>query len=222
MNKPLVSCVMPTWNRRAFIPAALDCFMRQTYDNRELVILDDGTEPVQDLLPAKDTRVRYFFENRRRITGDKRNRVNSLAKGSIICHWDDDDWSADNRLEFQVDLLLKSGKPVTGFSDLLFWDEKERLAKRFVSSMKGYACGTTLCYKKDFWVIHQFRPRHESSDNDFVYPILNQIAASKDTRYMVARIHNCHHTSEKTGVQDKVAVNLIPAEFWENDKRRLS
>lgn len=220
MSKPLVSCVMPTWNRRAFVPAAIDCFLRQTYENRELVILDDGTEPLEDLIP-RDPRIRYFFENKRRITGDKRNRANKLAQGSVICHWDDDDWSADGRVEFQVALLTKSGMPVTGFSNLLFWDLTQKKARRFVSALKNYACGTTLCYKKDFWVIHQFRPQHSASDNDFVYPVMNQIASSKETRYMVARIHDCHHTSTKTGVRENVPLSAIPEGFWENEKRRL-
>jgi len=212
---------MPTWNRRSFIPAAVDCFLRQTYEPRELVILDDGEEQIEDLIPA-DPRIRYYFEDRRRITGDKRNRVNELAQGSIICHLDDDDWSAADRISFQVALMQKTGKPVTGFSDLLFWDMAAKCAKRFRSSTAGYVCGTTLCYTKEFWTMRKFRPRHDASDNDFVYPILKQIAASKDARHMVARIHRCHHTSPKTGVREKVDKAIIPAEFWANDKLRLS
>lgn len=221
MTSSLVSCVMPTWNRRSFIPAAIDCFLRQTYEPRELVILDDGEEPIEDLIP-KDERIRYFFEDRRRITGDKRNRVNELALGEIICHWDDDDWSAADRIAFQVGMLQKTGKPVTGFSDLLFWDLAENCAKRFRSSVAGYVCGTTFCYTKEFWQMRKFRPRHSSSDNDYVYPILARVAASKDARHMVARIHRCHHTSPKSGVREKVDKALIPAEFWLNDKLRLS
>ena len=220
MNSPLVSCVMPTWNRRAFIPAAIDCFMKQTYENRELVILDDGEEPIEDLIP-KDSRIRYVFENRRRVTGDKRNRVCALAKGPIICHWDDDDWSAADRIADQVERLQKTKKNVTGYGTLLFWDEKERKAKRFRSATKHYVCGTTLCYLKEFWGIHHFRLRQEASDNDFVYPIAAHIAASNDCKHMVARIHNHHHTSRKSGIREVVPREMIPAEFWENERLRL-
>jgi len=210
---------MPTWNRRNFIPAAIDCFLKQTYENRELVILDDGEEPIEDLIP-KDERIRYKFEDRRHSTGAKRNRVVEMSQGDIICHWDDDDWSAADRITFQVDLLKKSSKPVTGFSHLLFWDCTEQQAKRFRAAIDGYVCGTTLCYTKEFWQAHRFRDKQQSSDNDFVYPMLNRIASSKDANHMVARIHRSHHTSPKSGIRETVSRDIIPAEFWDNEKLR--
>lgn len=220
VSHPLVSCVMPTWNRRAFIPAAIDCFLKQTYENRELVIVDDGNEEIRDLIP-EDPRIRYFFENKRRITGDKRNKVNELAAGEIICHWDDDDWSAASRIEDQVARMKKSKKPVTGYAVLLFWDVVERQAKRYVSAISGYVCGTTLCYQKEFWKVRHFRSKHSESDNDFVYPILKNIAAGTDGRHMVARIHGCHHTSPKGGIKNTVPRDQLPAEFWKNEELRL-
>lgn len=218
---PLVSCVMPTWNRRAFIPAAIDCFLKQTYEPRELVILDDGEEQIEDLFP-KDSRIHYVFENHRRITGDKRNRVCELARGEIICHWDDDDWSAADRIRFQVNLLKYSGKSITGFSSLLFWDMKSQQAKRYKSAITGYVCGTTLCYTKEFFNVRKFRSKQSASDNDFVYPILKQIEASGDASHMVARIHDCHHTSSKAGIQEIIHREKLPPEFWENEKLRLT
>ncbi len=52
---PLVSCVMATGNRTRFIPQALRCFLRQTYPNRELLVIDDGEPSVEHFcrdLPA--------------------------------------------------------------------------------------------------------------------------------------------------------------------------
>jgi glycosyltransferase involved in cell wall biosynthesis len=219
--QPLVSCVMPTWNRRAFIPCAIDCWLKQTYEPRELVILDDGTEQIEDLIPD-DERILYAFDRKHRTTGDKRNKVNGLAKGEIICNFDDDDYSAPGRIQFQVDLLRSSKKPMTGFGTLLFWDLKEKIAKKFTAAIKGYVCGTTLCYTKEFWQMHQFKPIQQCSDNNLVYPNLNSIAASNETRYMVARIHNCHHTSPKNGIRQVVPNESLPADFWENDKLRQS
>jgi len=58
-SEPLVTCIMPTHNRRSFVPQAIRCFLRQDYANLELLVLDDGTEPVGDLVPCND-RVRYL------------------------------------------------------------------------------------------------------------------------------------------------------------------
>ena len=56
--KCVVSCIMPTADRRRFVPRAIAQFLQQDYANRELIVLDDGAEPVEDLVPD-DPRVRY-------------------------------------------------------------------------------------------------------------------------------------------------------------------
>ncbi|MCU1245662.1 MAG: glycosyl transferase family 2, partial [Acidobacteria bacterium] len=55
---PLVSCIMPTFERRAFIPQAMHCFLSQDYPNLELIVVDDGNDPIADLLPS-DPRIVY-------------------------------------------------------------------------------------------------------------------------------------------------------------------
>jgi len=45
---PKISCIMPTYNRREFIPQALKYFERQDYPNKELIIVDDGTDTIAD------------------------------------------------------------------------------------------------------------------------------------------------------------------------------
>ena len=54
--QPPVSCLMPTYNRRPFAARAIDAFLAQDYPERELVILDDGEDPIADLVPADDAR----------------------------------------------------------------------------------------------------------------------------------------------------------------------
>lgn len=51
MKNPLVSCIMPTADRQKYIPFAVDYFLSQDYQNAELVIIDDGLEPILPLLP---------------------------------------------------------------------------------------------------------------------------------------------------------------------------
>ncbi len=221
MVEPLISCVMPTYNRREFIPAAIDCWQKQTYENRELVIMDDGTDSVRDIV-SDGERIRYYHVGEKVGTlGQKRNRANLFAHGEIICHWDDDDWSAPNRISDQVARLQASGKPVTGYSSLLFWDAASKQAKRYQAEVPGYVCGTTLMYLRSLWQRHQFEDKQKASDNSFVWPILKQVAASNDCSHMVARIHG-DHTSAKDNIREVVPVDLIPTAFWENEKLRLA
>jgi glycosyltransferase involved in cell wall biosynthesis len=49
---------MPTANRRRFVPEAIRLFLAQDYEEKELVVLDDGEDAIADLIPD-DPRIRY-------------------------------------------------------------------------------------------------------------------------------------------------------------------
>ncbi len=201
--------------------AALDCWLRQDWPNKELVVVDDIDSPSFPGGLMMD-RVDYRSIRREGMTlGAKRNIACSFARGEIVCHFDDDDWSAPDRVRFQVDLLKRSGKPVTGFMNLYFWDTLKSQAKLYRSTVSGYVCGTSLMFLRSFWEGYRFRNKQQASDNDFVYPILKLIAASGDPTHMVARIHGAH-TSNKCNISQVVPKEFIPAGFWENEKLRLA
>jgi hypothetical protein len=105
---PLVSCIMPTFNRRRFLRLALKAFNSQDYPARELIVIDDGTDPVGDLV-EEARMARYVRLSARASIGEKRNRACAEARGSIIAHWDDDDWYAPGRLSSQIVPLLAGG-----------------------------------------------------------------------------------------------------------------
>jgi hypothetical protein len=51
-SQPLVSCIMPTYNRWAFVPQAIVYFLRQDYPKKGPIVMDDGTEPIQALVTS--------------------------------------------------------------------------------------------------------------------------------------------------------------------------
>src|SRR5690349_3155219 len=110
---PLVSCIMPTANRRRFVPGAIAQFLAQDYEAAELVIIDDGTDPVADLIPSHPA-LRYLRTRRHRTLGTKRNAACEAARGDVILHWDDDDWYAPHRIRTQVEALFASDADLCG------------------------------------------------------------------------------------------------------------
>ena len=155
---PLVSCVMPTYNRRQFLPLAISYFQRQDYPNRELIILDDGDDRVGDLIPA-DPRIRYVELERRMVLGAKRNLACQLANGEFIAHWDDDDWIAPHRLTYQVSSLLQSGADLCSTSRQLYFEPSAPAAwlYEYPASLRRWLAGNVLCYRKSMWVRNPFR-----------------------------------------------------------------
>jgi hypothetical protein len=65
---PWVSCIMPTANRRRFVARSLACFFEQDYPNCELVVVDEGADRVEDLMPS-NARIRYVALDRRMSIG---------------------------------------------------------------------------------------------------------------------------------------------------------
>jgi glycosyltransferase involved in cell wall biosynthesis len=108
---PFVSICTPTFNRRPFIPTLLQCFLNQDYphDRMEWIIVDDGTDSIQDLIDAsKISQIRYFRQEKKMPLGEKRNFMHSKAKGTIIVYMDDDDYYPPERVSHAVDTLTNN------------------------------------------------------------------------------------------------------------------
>jgi|GEM_PF-912485 len=200
MISPLVSCIMPTRNRRRFVPLAVRCFLRQAYGPRELIVVDDGDDPVADLLP-RDERIRYVRLDRRHTVGAKRNVACRLAQGDIIVHWDDDDWMADWRLTYQVGQLLEKNADLCGLDRLLFLDARQGEAWQYVypRSGKPWLAGGTLCYRRELWQRNHFPDLDVGEDNHFVWSgAARRLLALPDNTFYVATIHDGNTSPKRT------------------------
>jgi glycosyltransferase involved in cell wall biosynthesis len=166
---PLVSCIMPTRDRRKFVLRAIEYFFRQDYPAKELVIVDDGADPVADLIPT-DASITYRRLDRPMTLGAKRNFSCTLARGSVIVHWDDDDWNAPHRLHTQVMNLLSTGADVCGARALYFYDPSIRQAWRYSypQGLRPLVAGTSLCYTREAWVKTPFPAVAIGEDTRFV------------------------------------------------------
>ncbi|NDE10957.1 MAG: glycosyltransferase family 2 protein [Chitinophagia bacterium] len=100
-----VSALCPTFGRETHGPRLYDVFNAQTYENRELLILDDSETPSRFFLSLNDIRVRYYHVAARYSLGAKRNWLAENAKGQILAHFDDDDYYAPNYLTTMVSNL---------------------------------------------------------------------------------------------------------------------
>lgn len=119
---PKVSILTPTYNRRKFFKLAISNFLRQDYpkDKLEWVILDDGKQPIKDLLP-KDKRIRYvkIKTNKRLTIGKKRNLCVKYATSDYFVCMDDDDYYFDYSVTARIKTLLSNpGKELIGCSKL--------------------------------------------------------------------------------------------------------
>jgi len=200
---PLVSCIMPTADRIDFAIWAVQRFLRQDYPARELVIIDDGQEPVADRLPS-DPRIRVLRRAPRLSVGAKRNLGAEHARGEILCHWDDDDWSADDWISRQVKAL--GNNACTGLRELYFYDPRDARAwlYRYEDDGRPWVAGGTLCYRKSLWQQHRFPETDVGEDTLFVWGLdHDRVVAHQGRDGFVASIH-AGNTSPK----------LTETRFW--------
>lgn len=186
----LVSCIMPTADRRPFVPEAIACFLGQDYAPRELLILDDGADAVGDLVPA-DARIRYLRIDAGLTLGAKRNRACAEARGEVIVHWDDDDWYPPDRLSRQV-AALRDGIDVCGSSRVYYRDAAGGRAWEYVYSAPGrpWVGGNTLAYRRTAWERTPFPAVRVAEDCSFVWSHAPaRIADLADPGLCIAAIH---------------------------------
>ena len=107
MNTPLVSVVIPTFNQSAMLVEAVESVLAQTYENTEVIVVDDGStdDTAARMAPYTESgRVRYLVQRNRRQAA-ARNAGIRASQGELIAFLDHDDLWAPKKLERQVPLF---------------------------------------------------------------------------------------------------------------------
>jgi glycosyltransferase involved in cell wall biosynthesis len=130
---PTISCLTITLNRLVLLKEAVRCYCRQTYPNRELIIVTDGTpqyrQAIDDYirwLGRADIYPVYMAESGQPL-GVLRNIALDVAKGTIVCQWDDDDLNHPERLERQFECMNSVGAEACCFTDQLQFFYRQRV-----------------------------------------------------------------------------------------------
>lgn len=226
-DKPLVSCVMPTANRPEMLQRAISLFQSQDYENRELVILDTSEALPSTVWGMSHTRAQWIYQMAAAgpALGELRNRVNSLARGSLIMHWDDDDWYRADRISLQVDAL--GDEDICGLSRHLFYkpETDETWLYTYPEFQRPWLAGGTCLYRRELWERFPFPDVQVGSDTQWMWgwpecdyaqtnwPPAVRMNAIFDYGWYVATIHE-NNTSKKV---------IQPAEWkpWQGDIHAL-
>ena len=112
---PLISVILPTYNRRDLLLRAIESVLKQTHADLELIVVDDAsTDGTQTaVLDLKDERIRYVRQPENAGACAARNRGIDMARGEYIAFQDSDDVFHEEKLEKQLACLTESGADVT-------------------------------------------------------------------------------------------------------------
>lgn len=113
LEKPLVSVVIPTYGRPAFLTRCIESVLKQTYQNIEIIVVDDN-DPDTEVRMATEAVMRkyrenphitYLKHNRNKNGSAARNTGWKQSKGKYITFLDDDDEIVDTKIERQIECL---------------------------------------------------------------------------------------------------------------------
>jgi glycosyltransferase involved in cell wall biosynthesis len=110
--KPLVSVVIPAYNRAGIIGETIENVFEQTYSNIELIVVDDGsTDDTVQILKSYGDRIRWAVQQNAGPAA-ARNRGIAMAKGEIVAFQDSDDAWDPSKIERQVSLMQRAGTSI--------------------------------------------------------------------------------------------------------------
>lgn len=113
---PRVSVIIPSYNREATLERSVASVLRQTYEDFELIVVDDCSEDrtLEVLSQICDSRMKVITHERNRGTSAARNTGIRAAEGEYVAFQDSDDEWLPTKLEQQITVLENAGPPTIG------------------------------------------------------------------------------------------------------------
>lgn len=200
MGEMLVSCVMPTYGRRGWVPLALRCFEEQTYPRVELVVVDDGPQPCGDLVDEFRERsglaVRYVHLAGRSAIGAKINLGIRMARGELIALWADDDYHAPWRVAYQVGSLRQAQgtkAQICGCDSIFYWDPAGGAMWRYdyvpLRRSDAYVTGGTMLFWREFWSERPFDTLTTGGEDNRFLRGRGPLLGTLDNSFYLATMH---------------------------------
>ncbi len=125
-NIPLVSVVIPFYSGKEWLDEALKSVLEQSYSNKEIIVINDGSkEDIRELKEKYKNSVR-FQDKENGGPATARNLGIEIAKGKYIAFLDSDDLWLPKKLEKQVEVMEKNEAVWSQHSYEMFWEDKDK------------------------------------------------------------------------------------------------
>ena len=226
-ENPLVSIVIPTYNRAHLIGETIQSVLDQTYTNWELIIVDDGsTDGTQNIVSQmSDPRIRYYYLEHSGLAGTVRTYGIRRANGSYIAFQDSDDLWVRNKLEFQLDLLNRFPKCKFIISNAVEFGTSSKLPREcenlFVGSLfwpllegkRFILCGTSLLMKAE--VIDNLPlDTFGGTDMEFILELCGAYNGIFTNEKLVKIRKHDQNTSDKYGIERYLTIIQMITDFY--------
>lgn len=213
-----VSVLCVTFNRQHLIPFIIYQFKKQSYPNdlMELIIYDDSKERVFPNI--YDDNINYIYSNEKKTLGEKRNKLNSIAKGDIIVWFDDDDYYFPDRIKNTVSLLNNSKQLLVGCTYTLLYDsfKSKRIFK--INHKSNYTQNNILAYKKEYLQSHGYDDNDNCNEEKYFTNDFSEDPIMMEGKSLCIHVAHRYNTVSKARVLVKKNLTKLHFESIVNDK----
>jgi glycosyltransferase involved in cell wall biosynthesis len=239
MGRPLVSVVVPTYNRADLVERAVDSVLGQSLDDLELIVVDDASEDdTPDRIGAyDDDRIEYVRHDQNRHVSAARNTGIERASGEYVAFLDDDDEWLPEKLERQVELFESRADRVGMVYCWMDYHDGETVIESYRPALRGDVfaetlggqpignCSTLLVRSTvldDVGGFDESLPR--GNDGDFI----RRVAAEHEIDYVpevLVRYHVGHESdritaADRTGIENAIRGQRAKLEKFGPELRR--
>ncbi|MDD3976479.1 MAG: glycosyltransferase family 2 protein [Candidatus ainarchaeum sp.] len=140
-EKYLVSVVMPTHNRGKVIRRSIDSIINQSYENWELIIVDDGSIDntnliVSNYIKAYPEKIKYYFYKENKGASYARNIGIKKSRGSFLTFLDSDDEFCTDKISLQLQAMIHFNKSFSLTDCEIYIDNKKKQKSMNVNGPK--------------------------------------------------------------------------------------
>lgn len=212
---PLVSVIVPTYNRHDTVKRTLESIATQTYQRIEVVVVNDGGEDVSAIIDAFRDRlqIKYLVHRENRGLAAARNTGIKNATGKYIAYLDDDDIFYSNHIETLVKYLETNNCKVAYCDAFRAWQEKDN--EQYVIKQKDIPY--SFDFDPDLILAQNFIPvlciMHEKSCTDEVGIFDESLTTHEDWELWIRMSRKYHFTH----------IRKVTCEFtWRTDGTTMS
>jgi glycosyltransferase involved in cell wall biosynthesis len=208
---PFVSVCTPTYNRRPFIENLIKCFDNQTYPKEKIewIIVDDGTDKIEDLVTDLECVKYYKFEEKMAL-GKKRNTTHKYVTGDIVVYFDDDDYYPPERIEHAVEMLLSNPTAIWAGSNILnlYFHDLDKIYQ-FGPYNDNHATAATFAFRKEVIEKYNYEDDAALAEEKFFLQNYSLPHVSLDTKKTILVFAHRQNTFDKKAMLiDKIG-NMI-------------
>ena len=225
MNKPLISIIIPTYNSHLYINECLDSVIKQTYNNLEIIIIDDeSSDNTIDIINKyNDSRIKIYRKNNEGVS-EARNLGLSKVTGDYILFIDSDDYLSNNDVISNLvgninnnDLIRFNNSKLINNElineDISLFKDEYKSGEDFLldalNNNKKYSWYLwQYLYKKELWDGIRFPKGKIFEDTSTIYQVIlkaNNIKVIKDNYYVYR--YNSVSLSKKVNL--KICLDMI-------------